>query len=883
MATNKTIQVSFGGGEVSPFMFGRIDDSKRLQGLETCRNFICTPQGPVSNRPGFQYVNTVGDSTHAVRLIKFGYNTDQMMAIELGHKYARFHARGQTIMGDNGQPYQITTPWEADDLFDLTYVQAGDVITICHKNYAPRELRRYGNTDWRIAQVSFAPKLGVPSNVSAVRATAAAEDENADKYTFKYRVSALNADKTVESEPSEIVSVVANLYAYGTTVKVSWNAVEGATFYRVYKCQGGLYGYIGDTEDLEIIDDDIDPNMDVTPRRYDDVLTEPKGISSVTVTNGGSGYLQFERGVAPIVFTDDMRISQSVSSRYEYPAYPTVTASIVDLAGSGSGATVQVFYDQERYKDKHIESGDSGDEYWVYYSRATISNIKITNPGRNYEKPILRIKYNFWFSDRTKEFNLSIQDQGVVLDVTDPTGTGAELKAIVTNGAITGVSVVRGGKDYTNPTIKAISDTGSGATFTATISQTGNNPRCVGYFEQRKCFAGFVNDPQRVIMTSSGTEDNMTYSLPSQDTDSINFKIAAREYNEILHIVPLSQLLLLTTGGEMRVSPLNSDAITPSSIAARPQSYVGASAVQPVIVNNNVLYCSAKGGHIREFSYKYEAGGFVSGDLCLRSAHLFDEYEIKDMCFSQAPTPILWCVRNDGSLLGLTYIPEQSIGAWHHHDTDGTFESCVAVTEDGEDRLYAVIGRRVNGVYKRYIERMASCRTIYSSTEACFLDSSGEYQGDPTDTITGLAWLEGKTVVAVGDGAVMPETTVTNGTIKLQAPCSRVYVGLPYECDVRTLPAAINNGAYGMGTNRNVSRIAIRVFESSGIFAGPSFDKLTEYKQRTTESPGSPPELKTGEILLQLKGVWANDGSVCVRQTDPLPLTLVSLALDVQT
>lgn len=50
MASTKVLQRSFTGGEISPQMYGRIDDAKYQAGLEICRNFVVLPQGPVENR-----------------------------------------------------------------------------------------------------------------------------------------------------------------------------------------------------------------------------------------------------------------------------------------------------------------------------------------------------------------------------------------------------------------------------------------------------------------------------------------------------------------------------------------------------------------------------------------------------------------------------------------------------------------------------------------------------------------------------------------------------------------------------------------------------------------------------------------------------------------
>lgn len=682
MASTKVLQRGFGGGEQSPQMYGRIDDPKYQTGLEVCRNFICLPQGPIQNRPGFEYVAETKFADKKCRIIPFVFNLQQTFVIELGDKYARFHTRGGTLM--NGEvPYEIETPWEEKDLFDLHYTQSNDVVTIVHPNYAPREIRRYANTDWRLVQCSFGTSLKTPTNVKAERVSQAADDSNKDKYTFQYKVSCLNADKSEESAASNSVSVTANLYAYGTTVKISCDAVEGATFYRFYKNQGGLYSYIGDSETTSIIDDNIGPNTSITPRRFDETIKE------------------------------------------------------------------------------------------------------------------------------------------------------------------------------------------------------GNWPAAVGYFEQRKVFAGFTQDPQRIVMTASSTESDLSYSLPTQDTDRINFRIASREFNQIQHIVPLAQLMLLTTGAEMRVSPLNSDAITPSSISVRPQSYIGTDTVQPVIVNNNVIYASARDGHLRELAYQYSAGGYVAGDLCLRSAHLFDFRRVKDMALYKAPVPIVWAVSSDGRLLGLTYIPEQQIGSWHRHDTNGAFESCACISEDDEDRLYVVTQREMNGKSVRFVERMSSMQ-FENLSDAFFVDCGATYRGDPVSTVGGLSWLEGQKVAILADGAVVPQQTVVNGQIKLSVPASIITIGLPYESDAKTLPAIINDSSYGLGRNKNVSRVTLKVYRTSGIFVGPSFDDdvLVEYKQRTTEPCGAPPAMVSGDVSIRLIPDWTDTGSICIRQADPLPLTLLSYALD---
>ena len=413
------------------------------------------------------------------------------------------------------------------------------------------------------------------------------------------------------------------------------------------------------------------------------------------------------------------------------------------------------------------------------------------------------------------------------------------------------------------------------------FAAAGDYPGAVSYFEQRRCFAGTLNKPQNIWMTCSGTESNMGYSLPTQSSDSINFRVAARENNTIRHIVPLTNMVLLTSSAEWRITSINSDALTPTTVSVRPQSYVGASNVQAVIINNNMIYAAARGGHMREMAYSWQANGYVTGDLSLRAPHLFDTYTINDLCYAKSPYPVVWAISSTGKLLGLTYVPEQQVGGWHWHDTDGIFESCTVVAEGNEDVLYVVVNRTINGTSVRYVERLRT-RLFTNQADAFFVDCGSTYSGTPATTISGLSYLEGKTVSILADGAVHPQRVVTGGSITLDNAASTVQVGLPITADIQTLPVAaqIDNG-FGQGHKKNVNRAWLRVNKSSGIFVGPDENNLTEAKQRTTEIYGAPPALKSEEIEVVIKPSWGDSGQVFIRQSDPLPLTVVSLTLEV--
>lgn len=420
------------------------------------------------------------------------------------------------------------------------------------------------------------------------------------------------------------------------------------------------------------------------------------------------------------------------------------------------------------------------------------------------------------------------------------------------------------------------------ATTNNPFTGAGTYPGSVSYFQQRRVFAGSTNLPQSVWMTRSATESILTSSLPVRDDDAIAFKIAAREANTIRHVVPLKDLILLSDSAAWLCTGNNSDVITPKNISVKPQAYYGASNVQPLVVGTAALYAQANGSHVFELTWQYTVAGYEAVDISLLAPHLFDGFTLTDMAYAPVPK-IVWSTRSDGQLLGCTYIPKQKVLGWHRHDTAGSFESIAVVPEASDSALYAIVRRTINGRTVRYVERKRS-RRFATLADSFFVDSGATYSGAPVTTIsTGLWHLEGQTVSILADGAVHPPQVVINGSITLQNAASKVQVGLPITADVQTLPFAQQSaadGGFGQGVRKNVNAVNLRVNQSSGLYAGPSFTKLRQYKQRTTESYGAPPSLVSGVINIVIDPLWADDGQVCIRQSDPLPVTLQSVQLE---
>ena len=287
---------------------------------------------------------------------------------------------------------------------------------------------------------------------------------------------------------------------------------------------------------------------------------------------------------------------------------------------------------------------------------------------------------------------------------------------------------------------------------------TNDKPGCCGFYQQRLAFGSTNNDPDKVILSKLNDFKNFSTSYSSNDADSIKFKVASKNITEIKHILDLGKLILLTAGGEAVCGGSSSEAITPTDVNVKFQSYNGSSDVAPAIINNNALYVQSRGSIIRDLSYSFDADGYTGNDLTILAFHLFEGYTIKEMAFQQNPHSILWVVRSDGVLLGLTYLKDQQIYGWHRHDfQDGSVESVCVVPDGNEDVVYIVVSRTIDGKACRYIEKISS-RYIYDEKLMSFVDShvtvDGRHTGTTTMTLSGgTSWTytESLTLTASSD------------------------------------------------------------------------------------------------------------------------------------
>ena len=142
-------------------------------------------------------------------------------------------------------------------------------------------------------------------------------------------------------------------------------------------------------------------------------------------------------------------------------------------------------------------------------------------------------------------------------------------------------------------------------------------------------------------------------------------------------------------------------------------------------------------------------------------------------------------------------------------------------------------------------------------------------------TFSGIDHLEGRTVACLADGNVISNLVVTNGSVTLPRKFSRVHIGLPYVTDIETLNMEAPSGTI-QGYDKQIAKVVIRFYKSRGLFVGVNSNDLVEIKQRENEAYGDPTELLTGDKEVRLFANNTLEGRVFMRQTNPLPTTILA-------
>ena len=654
------------------------------------------------------------------------------------------------------------------------------------------------------------------------------------------------------------------------------------------------------------------------------VLEGDKSISAITkanpavVTATGHGYSNGDE----VVISGVVGMTEVNSKRFLVANKATNTFELTDKDGTNINSSTFTTYTSGGVANKVFE-------ITTPYTTAQLFDLKfaqsadvmyITHPEHEVEK-LSRTAHTAWTLTDVDFTNGPYMDANITTTTLNPgshtVGTGVAVVASAVTGINSGSGFlstdvgrllqfgdgygeITAVADTLNITITIIEDLGS-ATASAnwslgSFSDTTGHPSCVTFFEQRLVFAGTTSQPQTIFFSKSGDYENMNANIGGTvaDDDAIIYTIASNQVNAIRFMTATRTLIIGTAGGEFTVSGGGTDnAITPTNILIKKQSNHGAANVDAIAVGNATLFLQRAKRKIRELAYNFDVDGYIAPDMTILAEHI-SEGGLTQMAYQQEPNQVIYAVRGDGELIGLTYQREQQVTAWHRHIFGGVFGAGKAVcesvavipTDDTEYEVYVIIKRTINGATRRFVEYINNFDfTETDNTTFNFLDSALAYSGSAVTTISGLDHLEGQTVSVLANGATHPDKTVSSGSITLDRSSTNVKVGLSYSSILQTmrLDAGSQNGT-SQGKTKRIYEITIRLYESVGVEVGESLDNMERIPFRTSSDPmdqGIPPF--TGDKAVEFRGNYDTDGFIFVRQTQPLPLTILSLYPELQT
>lgn len=741
---------TFIGGEVSPEIYPRIELEKRQTGVKLCRNFTVDRFGSVSNRGGLEYVASTKNSADKIRLIRFVLNKDISYILELGEGYMRIYKDkaqhtassisawsnvSEYFFGDiisylgsnyssmiddnvNNQPditstywhlltddvIELSAPWSLSDLFELNYAQSGNFIRLANNNYPVYEIERISDEKWGIQILQMYSSIPWPE-YNAVAG-------GAGTIVTNYKVTSVS----IEGEES--------LAGFSLAAAVEGVSPKNNCFVLFQ----GIHGY-------SVNDEVMFKNIRMFPQLNGKIFkvdTVPTAESLTLFNTDATGWVASGTSIDIISATATNPVRITTSDNHGF-----TTGREVYIHSSGMTQINDSVFTITKISDTVFDlNGENGLAYTPavdgvtsltdfeavmgtaaglagQWGQGVNTQVSITGSIPTAVNPnVITVKINN-FTANIPEFNVYKEINGVF----------GFIGTTVTN--------VFNDEDI-------IPDTSKTPQRSLNIfNSTDDYPAAISHYQQRLCVGNTRNNVELFKTSRTGDVYNFTRRTPIQDDDPVSFALRGRDVSEIRHIVDLDNLVILTEGGEWIVKGDQSGSLIPTAPNPKQGSFRGASSVRPIIIGTTCIYVQNRDGSIRDLQFEINQNGYVGTDLTEFVSHLFDGKNVVDWAYQQIPNSIIWAILDDGSLVGLTYIPERSVWAWHRHDSNGGyFESIVGVPENGKDYIYFSIKRTINGSDIRHIERLNARNITSNAIDAIFLDSSVTIDGRNTSSTT---------------------------------------------------------------------------------------------------------------------------------------------------
>lgn len=910
------LQPAFTGGEISAEVANRVDLDKYQLAVLQAYNCLIKPHGPIYRRPGMKYMARTKYSDKACILVPFNGadNTDYLL--EIGEKYIRVHKNGLYIN------IEVVTPYTADMLQDLRFVQSADTMFIASGKYPVKQLARYSDTDWRFADFEITDMYFDEStsleSYSGISYTAPGSYTFQPTVTGEYQIDISGgggggggaAKYRVKSgeHSSRLIYIKGGNGGNGERI-IKTLTLNKETSYTISVGGGGAAGSNGGNSAPSGSNGASSTAFDMiakgggggTGGRKGEPNT-PDGTSYGNGANGGAGgygksfFGSSEtqptagaNGWVKILYTGNKELTPSGTQ-----GDITLTSNKNIFASSKPGAYIKL---KQEIASKTVSTSNGTTERvrvgenWKVISHGTWSGsfaIEKSDDGESWKE----------YRKYTSKSDYNPSESG---SVTEPvflravcTISSGTCTVDLTAMAYNAEGVVKLTEITSDSTAKAHVEKELGSTDMTTNflwgawSEEFGYPQTLCFFQDRLCFGGTKKQPYMVWMSRTGDYGNFSVEKASgtvTDDSAVALAFVSRKQFKILHLIASTDLIVLTAGNEWTVS--GSDTVTPSKAVPKMQTTRGCSTVEPLMIGGRIVFVQGRGSTVRDMAYSYETDSYGGNDLTLLAKHIIENVQIVDSAYKQEPDSTIYFVRSDGTMACLSYIMEQKVYAWSTIETQGKIEAVAAVQEGDEDIIYLVVKREINGVTVRNIEYLAKNPAKSNNPDDyIMLDNAIEYstaEKSSGATEIDVAELVGEKVAVIGDGRVYSGLTVSqDGTVTLPAAVQHAFIGLPYRSIVELPNVEIKTGDGTMqGRKKQISNCILRLSNSLGGMVGPDINTM-DLMNFDEQNAVSDIKLFTGDKYMTLPiGGFNNEGRVIIVTDEPYPFNLLAVVREV--
>lgn len=323
-------------------------------------------------------------------------------------------------------------------------------------------------------------------------------------------------------------------------------------------------------------------------------------------------------------------------------------------------------------------------------------------------------------------------------------------------------------------------------------------PTSVGFHEGR---LGWYGGPGGWLSASNNYVSYADINLDGTSTGdggAINFQFGSGPGDVVSWGLSLTRLQL---GREQSIGSMRSDnfdsPLTPTNGVIRDSSDQGAERLPAIKVGKAGIFVQQSGARVYELAFSGQQMDYDDRDLTRLNLDI-GATGFVDIDKATQPDKMIWLPRGDGQAAAHLYDTKDEVEAWWRLMTLGIIENVAVLpaATGTEDLVYFVVNRTVNGVTRRFIERLAPRTNAVGGALNQMADCALSYQGAPVVTVQ-LSWLPNTSCVVWADGkAIGTGTTDVAGNLAM--PDGQAHANI-----VAGLGGAIVNATLGVDGNGN--------------------------------------------------------------------------------